>query len=307
VAQSSEQWWRTLYGGEKITTTQDILGVHLTSPDKVLFPESGVTKRDLVDYYLAVAAPLLRQIRRRPLTTRTFPQGIASLGFYRKHAPADRPGWLETWRDTAESTGERVDFVVANDVRTIVWLVQQNTIELHPWLSTVDHPDQPDTAVFDLDPPDDAPFTLVAEAALVVKEALDQRRLRSWPKLTGSTGIHVVVPLKRTLSFDAVRTWVRELAGELVNLNPGILTTEQERASRGARVLIDYAQNSRGRNTVAAYSVRARPNAPVATPVSWDELATPGLRADTWTTRTLLARLKSVGDLAEAEPGSILD
>src|SRR6266508_5227594 len=163
------------------TATESLVveGVRITHPDKVLWPGEGYTKRDLLDYYLEVAASVVPLIAERPLTLRTFPQGINRPGFFRKHAPKGRPRWLETWTDVAESTGEPVDFVVGHGLRTLIWLVQFNVIELHPWLSRIDRPDHPDLAVIDLDAEDGTPVERVIEEAQLVGEALEARDLES--------------------------------------------------------------------------------------------------------------------------------
>lgn len=282
---------------ETATDPLVVEGVRITHPEKVLWPSDGYTKRDLLDYYLEVAPCVAPLIAERPLTLRTFPQGINRPGFFRKHAPKGRPRWLQTWTDVAESTGEPVEFVVGHGLRTLIWLVQFNVIELHPWLSRIDRPNNPDLAVIDLDPDEDTPFERVIEAAQLFGEALEARDLESLPKLTGSRGIHIMVPLDRSLSFDHVRDWVHDLARVLVRARPDLLTLSMARAERGGRILVDYAQNARGKNTVAAYSARARPGAPVAAPLTWEELERPGLRPNQWTIKTLPDRLAHVGDL----------
>jgi bifunctional non-homologous end joining protein LigD len=271
-------------------------GVTLTHPDKVIWPEDGYTKRDLAEYYRGVAPFLLPFLDRRALTLRTYPRGIGSAGFYLQDAPAGRPEWLPTWRHFAESTGRTVEHVVGGDLRTLLWLVQYNAVEVHAWLSRIDRPDEPDFAVIDLDPSAATPFGDVVAAARLFKAELDRAGLAGFPKLTGSSGIHLFVPLARGPGFDVARARVQALCRRVEAAAPELVTTNPTIADRGTRVFADYAQNSRGRTTVAPYSVRARPGAPVAAPLRWEELDDPELRPDRWTIRTLPARIGEVGD-----------
>jgi bifunctional non-homologous end joining protein LigD len=282
----------------------EVQGVRVSHPDKVLWPADGITKLDLVRYYERIAPALLPYVARRPLTLRPFPEGIDRPGFYLKDAPRGAPRWLETFRDIAASTGEPIDFVVAHDARTLVWMAQYNAIEVHPWLSRIDRPDHPDWAVVDLDPPDDpsagsgeaAPDDAAPRAALLVRDQLERVGLRAFAKPTGQTGIHVLVPLAREHTFDQVRAFFQRLAEALAAAHPDLLTTDYRVADRYGRILIDYAQNARGKTTVGPYSVRPRPGAPVAAPVTWDELADPAIGPETFTIRDVPARLERVGD-----------
>lgn len=293
----------------------EVQGVRITHPDKLLWPADGITKLDLARYYERIAPVMLPYVAGRPLTLRPFLRGVDQPGFFMKDAPSGRPPWLETFRDVAGSTGEPVDFVVARDARALVWLAQRNAIEVHPWLSRVDDPDHPDWAVVDLDPADDPPEppasqdartespltreAQVVRAAVLVREQLGQRGLAAFPKLTGQTGIHVLVPIAPVHPFDRVRKFVGGLAEELAAAHPDLLTTGYRTAGRRGRVLIDYAQNARAKNTVAPYSVRPKPGAPVAVPVTWEELEAGTYAEQPCTIRTIFYRLARVGDLLE--------
>jgi bifunctional non-homologous end joining protein LigD len=272
-------------------------GVALTHPNKVLWPDAGHTKRDLAEYYRAVAPHLLPLLDRRALTLRTFPRGIDQPGIWLQHAPKARPDWLPTWRDVASSTGRPVDHVVGGELRTLLWLVQHNAIEVHAWLSRIDRPDGPDFAVIDLDPSEATPFVDVVAAARRFKAELDRAGLAAFPKVTGSSGLHLYIPLARGPGYDAVRERVHALCRRVEAAAPELVTTDVRIAGRGARVFADYAQNSRGRTTVAPYSVRAKPGAPVAAPLRWEDLDDPDLRPNRWTIATMPARIAAVGDL----------
>ncbi|HEU5316359.1 MAG TPA: non-homologous end-joining DNA ligase [Chloroflexota bacterium] len=253
-----------------------VRGVRVTNPNKVLFPEDGLTKLDLVHYYEAMAPIILKYVRHRPLTLRPFMSGIGGRGIYLKNAPKGAPSWLRTFADVAESTGETVNFVVAEGIKTLIWVAQYNSIELHAWLSTVDRPDLPDWAVVDLDPPDEVPPAkrrrVAAKIALLVRDQLERYGLKSFPKPSGQTGVHVLVPLAPVHPFDDVRAFFEKLGVELCREHEDWVTTDYDVADRHGRILIDYAQNSRGKTTVAPYSVRPKPGAPVALPMTWAEL-----------------------------------
>lgn len=273
-------------------------GVTLTHPHKVLWPDAGLTKLDLATYYRSVAPYLVPFMRDRALTLRPYPRGIDVAGYYLQDAPKGLPGWVRSWEDIATSVGRTVEHMVGGDERTLLWLAQYNAIEVHTWLSRIDHPDAPDFAVVDLDPSDATPFGHVAQAARLFKEAFDRVGIQGFPKVTGSSGIHVYVPLERGPSFDDVRASLHGLCVRIEARAPELVTTDPDIADRGDRVFLDYAQNSRGRTTVAPYSVRPKPGAPVAAPIRWEELDEPGLRADRWSIRAMPARLEAVGDLA---------
>jgi bifunctional non-homologous end joining protein LigD len=297
---------------QRATGAAEVHGVAITHPEKVLWPADGVTKLDLARYYERVAPVLLRYAARRPLTLRPFPQGIDRPGFYLKNAPQGTPPWQETFADVAQSTGETVRFIVARDARTLVWLAQFNAPEVHAWLSTVDHPDTPDWAVLDLDAHGvelvggaegadggAAAWQAISRAARAVRGGLDRAGLRSFPKLSGQSGVHVLVPLDPVHDFDTVRGFFEAFARDLSARHPDLLTADYVKDDRRGRILIDYAQNARAKTTVAPYSVRPKPGAPVAAPVRWDELDDPDLRPNRWTITTIFDRLNMVGDLLE--------
>ncbi len=278
----------------------DVDGVRITHPHKLLWRLGRITKLDLAEYYARIAPVMLRYVKDRPITLRPFPRGVEQPGFYVKNAPKGAPPWLETFSDVAGSTGEEVHFVVVRDVRTLVWVAQFNGVEIHPWLSRVDRPDVPDWAVVDLDPaedPDAAGWQKLVRAARSARRHLSDAGLWSLPKLSGQSGVHVMVPLARTHSFDEVRLFFADLAAAVCRECADIVTTDYDTAGRGGRILFDYAQNARGKSTVAAYSVRPKPHAPVAAPVTWEELDDSGLRPNHWTLRTMPARLEQLGDL----------
>lgn len=261
--------------------------VELTNQHKVLFPDDGITKGDLVEYYAKVAPRILPWLKNRPLAVERFPDGIDAGGFFQKQAGRHRPAWIGTIRVRKE--GGSQDLVVCNDVATLAWLANQAAIVLHPWLSRAPRVDFPDVLVLDLDPPT-GDFEEVRAAARRCRELLERCRVRAYLKTTGSKGLHVVVPLQARASFDVVRDAARRLAALLAERHPGELTIEQRKDKRRGRVYLDVARNAYAQTAVAPWSVRALPGAPVSTPIEWKELASRSLHSQRYTIADALRR-----------------
>ncbi|MER5736496.1 non-homologous end-joining DNA ligase [Streptomyces sp. NPDC002262] len=254
--------------------------VPVSRPEKVLFQDDGITKADLAAYYRAVAPRMLPHLRGRPLMLERHPGGIGGRGFMQKDVPGHFPDWVH--RVELPKEGGTVTYVLCEDAATLVLLADQGCVTLHRWLSRADRPDHPDRLVFDLDPPDDD-FGRVREAAHRLHELLDEVGLPALPMTTGSRGLHVVVPLDRSLPFDGVRAFAADLAGVLADRHPDRLTTEVRKKDRGDRLYLDIQRNGYGQTAVAPYAVRSRPGAPVAAPLAWDDLEDPDLGARRWT------------------------
>jgi bifunctional non-homologous end joining protein LigD len=251
-------------------STAEVAGVAISKPDKVLFPADGVTKLDLARYYDEVADVMLPHLRRRPVNMQRFPDGIDGLSFYEKKVPSHFPDWVHTVEVHTEDGTQRQ--VVVDDRRSLVYLAQQACITPHTWLCTTSSLEKPDQLVFDLDPSDDD-LGKVRRATRLVGELLDGLGLTTYVKTTGSRGYHVLVPLRPGLGFDEVRAFARRCGERLVENEPDLLTLEQRKAKRGDRVYVDIGRNAYGQTAVPAYAVRARPGAPVSTPITWDELS----------------------------------
>ncbi len=248
----------------------EVAGVEISKPDKVLFPEDGVTKLDVARYYDAVAEVMLPHLAGRPVNMERFPDGLGRFSFYEKKVPSHFPDWVHTVEvDTADGPQRQV---VVNDRRSLVYLSQQACLTPHTWLCTEKNLDQPDQLVFDLDPTLDD-LAAVRRATRLVGELLDDLGLTSYLKTTGSRGYHVLVPLRPRLPFDEVRAFARACADRLVEKEPELLTVEHRKAKRGDRIFVDTFRNGYGQTAVPAYSLRARPGAPVSTPITWDELS----------------------------------
>jgi bifunctional non-homologous end joining protein LigD len=253
-----------------MSSASEVAGVEISRPDKVLFLDDGVTKLDLAEYYAAVADVMLPHLRGRPVNMQRFPDGIGGLAFYEKKVPSHFPDWVHTVEVHTEDGTQRQ--VVVDDRRSLVYLAQQACLTPHTWLCTEKDLEQPDQLIFDLDPSDDS-LAKVRKATRLVGELLDDLGLTTYLKTTGSRGYHVLVPLRPALGFDEVRDFARACAQRLVDQEPDLLTIEQRKAKRGDRVFVDIGRNAYGQTAVPAYAVRARPGAPVSTPITWDELS----------------------------------
>jgi bifunctional non-homologous end joining protein LigD len=260
----------------------------LSNPDKMLFPAAGVTKADLIDYYERIAPVMLPHLAGRPLSLVRYPNGVDAEGFMQKNASDYFPDWIPRAR-LAKQNGA-VDHVVAEDAATLVYLANQACVTLHVGLSRIDGIDHPDRLVIDLDPSDDD-FLKVKRAAKEARALLEEVGLVPFLQTTGSRGLHLWVPLDRSADFDQVRAVAGRVAELLVARRPRELTTAQRKAKRGDRVFVDVARNAYAQTAVAPYSVRARPQAPVATPIDWAELDEPKLAPQRYTISNLFRRL----------------
>jgi bifunctional non-homologous end joining protein LigD len=267
--------------------------VGITHADKILFPDDNITKGDLIDYYHQIAGTMLPYLRGRPVMMHRFTQGIKGEGFYQKEAGDYFPDWVK--RATLKKQDGSTDYAVCDDAATLVYLAEQDCITPHVWLSRVDRPDNPDLMIFDMDP-SDGDFEPVRRAAFAMRDLLSELGLPSFVKTTGSRGLHVAVPLDRKAGFDLVRRFARDAAGYLARLDTKNLTVEQRKDKRRGRVYIDVMRNGYAQTAVAPYAVRARPGAPVAAPLDWDELKDPRLNARSYTLTSIFRRLDRKGD-----------
>lgn len=269
--------------------------VELSSLEKVLFPDDGITKGDLIDYYRRIAETMLPYLEERPLSMERFPDGLDGSSFYQKEIPDYFPDWID--RTAIDVKGEKTtqQQVVCNNGATLVYLANQACLTPHVWLSQVDRLDHPDRLIFDLDPPG-ADFEPVRRAAQALRDILEEVELSSFVMTTGSQGLHVVVPLDRQAEFDAVRSFARELVEQLATRAPQQLTTAVRKEKRDDRVFLDYLRNAYGQTAVPPYAVRAKAGAPVATPLAWEELGNSELHAQSYTIHNIFRRLGQKSD-----------
>jgi len=269
--------------------------VKLSHPEKVLFPEDGITKADLAEYYGSVAEVMLPHVRDRPLNLWRWNQGIGGRLVVQQDIPKGAPDWVQRV-ETPRRKGGSIEHVLCQDADTLRWLANQNCITPHVWSARRDRLDRPDHIVFDFDPEAGSDFSLVREGALLAGEALRELGLEPFAMVTGSKGIHVIAPIKRTRDAPWVRERAGEIGVEIAGRSPDTLTTEWRKEKRDGKILVDTARNTYGQTVVAPYAVRAIAGAPVATPLVWDELADEKLSARSWTLRTVAARLEEKGD-----------
>ena len=269
--------------------------VQLTNLDKLFWPELGITKGALIQYYADVAPLLLPHIRNRAMVMKRYPHGAAGEFFFMKRAPSPRPDWIAICRIPHDS-GNVIDFPMINDVASLLWVINLGCIDLNQWYATCDDVDRPDYLHFDLDP-GSATWEQVLDAARIVHDALETLEMRAYAKTTGSKGIHVYVPIVRGPGQKDVWTFAKALAQELASRHPQLMTSEYKVAKRPkGRVLVDYNQNAWGRTLASVYSVRPHPRACVSTPVTWKEIDK-GVRIEDFRLDNVRARFKKTGDL----------
>lgn len=268
----------------------------ITHPEKVLFPDDGVTKGELASYYEAMAPFLLPHIRGRPVTMERYHRGIGAPGFIQKDVSKGFPDWLE--RAAVPKKGGTVHHPLAGDTRSLLWMVNQNCITPHVWVSRTPDLDRPDICVFDLDPSEEEPGLLRA-AALGLRDLLGELGLKTWVKTSGSKGFHIVAPLDREAGCGDVTAFAHRVGRLLVSRDPGHLTQEFRKADRGGRILVDTGRNAYSATFAAAYAVRAKPGAPVSAPCTWDEVERGDVGPRTFTLRSMADRVAEAGDLWE--------
>jgi bifunctional non-homologous end joining protein LigD len=266
----------------------------ITHPEKVLFPDDGITKGDLAAYYEAVAPAMVPLIRARPVTMERFPAGIGQKGFMHKDVSKGFPPWLE--RVEVPKKDGTVHHALVTDTRSLLWIVNQNCITPHVWVSRAPDLYHPDVCVFDLDPSEDDPDMLRA-GALAVRDFLKDLGLPTWVKTTGSKGYHIVVPLDRKANMGDVAGFANRVGSIMVKNDPKMFTQEFAKADRGRRIYLDTGRNGYSATWAAPYAVRPKTGAPVSAPCSWEEIAQGKIGPRSFTLRNMAERLADVGDL----------
>jgi bifunctional non-homologous end joining protein LigD len=267
----------------------------ITHPEKILFPDDGITKGELAAYYEAIAPVMLPHLRRRPITMERFHRGIAAPGFFQKDVSKGFPEWLK--RVEVPKHGGTVHHPIANDARSLLWLANQNSITIHVWPSRTPNLYNPDICIFDLDPSKEDDLDVLRAAALQVRDLLSELGLRSWIKTSGSKGFHIAVPLNGKSDFGEVASFAHTVGRVLVSRNPDRLTQEFMKVDRAGRILVDTGRNGYSATYAATYTVRAKPGAPVSAPCMWEEVERGEVGPRTFTLRTMAQRLAVTGDL----------
>ena len=270
-----------------------VAGVHLTHPDRVLYPDQGLTKAELARFYADIADWILPHVVNRPLTIVRCPGGSRGQCFYQKNVGEGLPDAIHG----VSIEGKEADktYISIKDLKGLVSLVQIGVLEIHPWGSCIDKLERPDRMVFDLDPDEGLSYSDVVEAAFKIREILDNLGLRSFVKISGGKGLHVVVPLDRRSGWEEMKSFSKAVADEMVKLEPAKYIATASKAKRKGKIFIDYLRNNRDATTVAAYSTRARIGAPVSTPIRWDELS-PDLAPNKYNVGNLRQRLSSLNE-----------
>src|SRR3984893_2908872 len=288
---------------DSLVLSVDRKEVRLTNLRKLFWPELGLTKGRLLQYYADVAEALLPHLRDRAMVMKRYPHGAAGEFFFMKRAPSPRPDWIKIC-SVEHGSGSVIDFPMIQDRASLLWVINLGCIDLNQWYARCDDVDRPDYVHFDLDPGEGAGFDRVRETALIIREALDTLKMASFVKTTGSKGVHVYVPIVRGAAQKQVWTFAKALAQELAGRHPALMTADYRVAKRPpGRVLVDYNQNAWGRTLASIYSVRPRPEATVSTPVSWKESGS-GVRIEDFTVRNVPARVAKLGDLWKPLLGS---
>lgn len=267
--------------------------VEVTHLEKLLFPDDGITKGELIEYYRRIGKVMVPHLRERPLFMVRFPNGIKSEGFVQKNIPSHFPDWIG--RVAVKKKGGSVEHIVCENPATLIYLANQACIDIHMFLSRVDKLEYPDLMVFDLDPPGEH-FEPVCRAAKMLRNLLVELSLAPFVKTTGSRGLHVTVPLSRQENFDTVRAFAEEVCALLEQRHPELLTTAQRKDQRHGRIYLDTLRNAYAQTVVAPYAVRPRRGAPVATPLDWRELDDDALHAASFTMRNIFERLDRAAD-----------
>jgi bifunctional non-homologous end joining protein LigD len=270
--------------------------VKLTNLQKIFWPKLGLTKRDLLQYYLSVSRWLLPHVQDRAMVMKRYPNGISGEFFFMKRAPESRPAYIPIC-SIEHHSGNVIDFPMVQTVGSLLWVINLGCIDLNPWYARCDDVERPDYLHFDLDPVPGASFEKVLETALIVRDALASIKIKSYPKTTGSRGIHVYVPILRGPLQKQVWAFAKTFAIELANRNRKLITAEYRVARRpSSHVLVDYNQNAWNRTLASVYSVRPKPAATVSTPVTWDEVER-GIKMEDFTIKNVPARLAKLGDI----------
>ncbi|HLX86611.1 MAG TPA: non-homologous end-joining DNA ligase [Terriglobales bacterium] len=273
----------------------------LTNLEKVLYPAAGFAKGQVVDYYVRIAPVLVPHLTGRALTMKRYPEGVEHPYFFEKNAPMHRPDWVKTAPVWSESNHRTINFILANDLATIVWIANLASIELHPSLSLATDIATPTMIVFDLDPGPPANIVQCAQVGLWVRDIFDHFGLKSFPKTSGSKGMQVYVPLNTKTSYEQTKSFAHAIARLLEQEHPELVVSDMKKAVRTNKIFVDWSQNDEHKTTISVYSLRAREHPTVSTPVTWDEVEQALKKKDAerlvFEAKDVLARVEKMGDL----------
>jgi bifunctional non-homologous end joining protein LigD len=262
--------------------------INLTNLEKIYCPEKNITKHDCINYYIKVYPYIIKYLKNRPVALTRYPNGFLEQGFYQKNVPEGKPSWLETIKIN------NINYPLINNIETFIWLCNLGTIEYHPWLSCINSLENPDYGVLDIDPMDKFGFEEVIEIAKKIYEILELLRIKSYPKLTGSTGIQIYIPVVNKYSYEYIREFIRLIYVIVNNQLPEITTLERKIKQREGKIYLDYLQNVQGQTLVAPYSIRPKKGAPVSMPIMWEEILTDKLSPQKFNIFNSVERIKSI-------------
>jgi bifunctional non-homologous end joining protein LigD len=275
--------------------------VKVSNPEKVLYPATGFTKTDLVEYYMAISPVLLPHLKNRPISLKRYPEGVDGFFFYEKQCPSHRPDWMSTARVPSRRKAGFIDYCVMNDLSALVWAANLADLELHTFLHQAPELEHPDFLVFDLDPGPPANLVQCCEVGLLVKHFFDRLNLVSFPKSSGSKGLQIYVPLNSKSMYESTKLFARTLAQNLESTHPDLIVSRMQKSLRKGKVFVDWSQNDEHKTTVCVYSLRAKEYPTVSTPVTWKEIADCRKKGDvrllTFDTKQVLKRVEKRGDL----------
>ena len=276
----------------------DGISVPITNPGKIYWPESGLRKYDLIDYYLSVSETILPYLIGRPQNLHRHPNGINNPGFYQKDNEGMLPNWVETVKIHSKSAEKEIKYMLCQNEATLIYMANLGCIEINPWNSRIQNLDFPDYTVIDLDPSGKNSFEEVIEVALAAKEILDQAKIEAYCKTSGSSGLHIYIPLGGKYSYDEARNFTKLLCSYIQEKLPKLSTMERALKSRKGKIYLDFLQNRKAQTLASAYCVRPKPGAPVSAPLKWNEVKS-NLKISDFNIKTIPQRLKQVGDLFE--------
>ena len=270
--------------------------LHLTNQKKIYFPDDGLTKGDIVNYYNEISDIILPYLKNRPQSLNRFPNGINGPSFFQKDFDVDKiPSWLKTTKVKSDSKSDYIDYLLCNDRATLLYMANLGCIELNPWNSTIKNPENPDWMVIDLDP-EKVDFKKVAETAAEIRKILESLEVESYCKTSGSRGLHIYIPLAAKYDYESVKIFARFIATTIHHQIPEITSIERTVSKRQNKIYLDYLQNNRSQTLAAPYSVRPKPGATVSTPLEWSEV-NGNLSPGQFTIKTILKRIDRKGDL----------
>lgn len=269
---------------------KELTRVSFTNLEKIIYPDMGIKKSKLIEYYIRIAPRMLRYLKNRAIVMNRFPDGIINEGFYEKDAPAGIPEWVKTFKKYSETAQRDINYIVCNDLDTLIWIANLAAVEINVPLSNIDNYDMPDLVFFDIDPEPPCNFDDVINIGLLLKEKLDELNFRSFVKTSGKKGLHIVLPVVEKYNFRQTREFVHQF-GKFLARESDIIVSEFRNSQDPGTIFIDYMQNIRGKTMVAPYSLRAEAGAPVSTPLEWNELKK-GLRPEEFNIFTVLNRRK---------------